>query len=305
MAAVSSAETALRPGPLAVWWLASRPKTLSVSVVPVAVGSAVAARSGALEPERVVAAAATAVLLQLASNWINDYSDFARGADAEDRLGPPRAAAMGWLAPAALKRAAILALLAAGGLGLWLASQAGWVLLVPGGLALLAAWAYTAGPWPLGYHGLGDAAVFVFFGMFAVTGSAYLHTQQWLPLAAAAALPIGMLATLVLAVNNLRDLEGDARVGKRTLATRLGEAGARRYAQVLLASSFVALGALPWLGSGLAAPLLPWLSLPLARPVFRLLRHAHGAALNPALAGAARLQLVFGSLLVLGLLLPI
>lgn len=302
---MSSAEAALRPGPLAAWWLASRPKTLSVSLVPVAVGTAVAARGGAIVPERAVAAVATALLLQLASNWINDVSDFERGADAEDRLGPPRAAAMGWLEPSALKRAAALALLAAGGLGLWLASQAGWMLLVPGGLALLAAWAYTAGPWPLGYHGLGDAAVFVFFGLFAVMGSAYLHAGTWLPLAAAAALPIGMLATLVLAVNNLRDLDGDVRAGKRTLAARLGEAATRHYAQGLLAGSFVSLGVLPWLGSGLGASILPWLSLPLALPLFRMLRRARGAALNPALAGAARLQLVYGSLLVLGLLLPV
>ncbi|MCP5057984.1 MAG: 1,4-dihydroxy-2-naphthoate octaprenyltransferase [bacterium] len=301
---MSDGEVAARPDPFTAWWAASRPKTLSVSMVPVAVGTALATQTGPLLPERAVVAAATALLLQLACNWINDYADFESGADAEGRLGPPRAAAMGWIEPAVLRRAAVLALLGAGGLGFWLAAQAGWVLLVPGGFALLAAWAYTAGPWPLGYHGLGDAAVFLFFGLFAVTASSYLHTDAWLPLAAGAALPVGLLATLVLAVNNLRDVSTDELVGKQTLAVRLGEAGARRYAQGLLAGSFIALCGLPLLGSGLAAPLLPILSLPLAWRLVHPLRHARGTELNPILAGAARLQLVFGSLLTLGFLLP-
>ncbi|MAE93221.1 MAG: 1,4-dihydroxy-2-naphthoate polyprenyltransferase [Deltaproteobacteria bacterium] len=297
-----SVESPAHPGALAAWWLAARPRTLTVSLVPVAVGTAVAARLGPLVVGYAVAAAATALLLQLATNWINDYADFERGADGADRLGPPRAAAQGWIAPGALRRAAGGALAAAATIGIVLVVKVDWILLIPGALAVLAAWAYTAGPWPLGYHALGDLAVFLFFGLFAVVGSAYLHTSSVSAVALGAAVVIGALATLVLAVNNLRDREQDERAGKRTLAVRMGEEPARRYAQGLIAAAYLGLGGIAVAGGGLPAALLPLLSAPLALRLVRLLRRAAGPDLNPGLAGAAQLQLVFGALLALGLL---
>lgn len=288
-----------QPGAFSAWWQAARPRTLTVSVVPVVVGTASVLGQLPLSMGRAAAAAGTALLLQLATNWINDYADFERGADGSDRLGPPRAAAQGWITPAALRRGAALALAAAGALGVGLSAVAGFELLIPGALALLGAWAYTAGPWPLGYHGLGDLAVFAFFGLFAVIGSAYVQTGGVEPLAVAAAVPVGALATLVLAINNLRDLPTDARVGKRTLAVRLGDAGARHYAVSLVVLAYLGLGGLLAAGGGWSVA-LPLASLPLAVALVRRLRRDEGMALNPALGEAARLQLAFATLLVLG-----
>ena len=302
MASLSPATAPPAPGSAGAWWRAARPATLPASVVPVAVGSAVAAAERELRPGVAAACLAGAVLLQLASNFVNDYADHARGADGDDRLGPPRAAQQGWLTPAALRGGAALCLVGAAAVGAWLVALGGWPIAVGGTLAVLCAWAYTGGPLPLGYRGLGDPLVFVFFGLFAVAGTHFLQAGTTTPLAWAAALPIGLLATLLLAVNNLRDRAGDERAGKRTVAVRLGEAGARSYACGLLAGAYAALLGVVAAGAGTWA-LLALGSLPLAAPVWRSVRRAEGAALNVTLARAGRLEAAFGALLALGVVL--
>lgn len=289
------------PGRLEAWWRAARPATLPASAAPVLVGSAVAVAGGALRPGRAAAALGAALLLQVAANFVNDYADHERGADGSGRLGPPRAAQQGWLRPAALKRGAALALVGAALLGLPLVVVGGWPIAVGGALAVGAAWAYTDGP-ALGYRGLGDPLVFVFFGLFAVAGTTWVELGSLPAGALASAAPVGLLATAILAVNNLRDREGDAAAGKRTLAVRLGERGARRYTAGLVVASYAALVPV-WLAGGALPALLPLASLPLAVAWAVELRRSRGPALNPLLAATARLELVVAALLALGWLL--
>ena len=210
------------PSPARAWWLALRPRTLSVGAVPVVVGTAVALAEGRARLLPALAALLGALSLQVGSNLVNDYADFERGADGEARLGPARAASSGWFTPAQLRRGAALALGCAAVVGLYLVAQGGIWIAAAGALALVAAWAYTAGPAPLGYRGFGDLLVFVFFGLFAVTGTHAVQAQAFSAAALGSAIPVGLMATAILAVNNLRDLEGDAAVGKRTVAVRLG-----------------------------------------------------------------------------------
>ncbi len=214
-----------RPGSPGAWLLAARPKTLPVSVAPVILGTSLAALEGRLRPGLAVLALLGALFLQLVSNLVNDLADARRGADGSDRRGPPRAVALGLLPPAAVARAALVL----GGLALAVGSvlvvAGGWPILVIGLAALGAAVAYTAGPWPLGYHGLGDLFVFVFFGPVAVAGTHYVQAGHLGRFALILGAGVGALATAVLVVNNLRDLDGDRRAKKRTLAVRLGRGG--------------------------------------------------------------------------------
>lgn len=289
------------PGSLGAWWLAIRPRTLPVALAPAAAGTGAAAAEGSARPGLALACLATALLLQIAANLANDLYDHARGADTGARLGPPRAAALGLLATRALRAGLAATLLGAAGCGLVLIGAGGWPIAAAGALALGAAWAYTGGPWPLAYHGLGDAAVFVFFGLVGVVGAHFVQVGAPSALACAAAVPVGMLATAILAINNLRDRLEDARTGKRTLAVRIGERAMRRYLLALLAGPFAFLPLLAALGGGWGA----WAPLALAPAAWRLARAIarglDGAALNPALAAAARLAAGFGVALGLGL----
>lgn len=286
------------PGRWESWWRALRPATLPASAAPVLVGAAVAIRAGADRPARAAAALGAALLLQIAANLVNDYADHERGADGAGRLGPPRAAAQGWLSTAALRRGALVALAGAAALGLPLVRAGGWPIALGGVLALVSAWAYTAGP-ALGYRGLGDVLVFAFFGLFAVCGTSRVVLGAVPAAALASALPVGLLATAILAVNNLRDRDGDAAAGKRTLAVRLGERGARRYTAALVVASYPCLAGVWLCGGGLAA-LLPLATWPLARRWLAALRAGRGSTLNPLLAATARLELAFAALLALG-----
>ncbi|MDD9873005.1 MAG: 1,4-dihydroxy-2-naphthoate polyprenyltransferase [Deltaproteobacteria bacterium] len=283
------------PGSLRAWWLASRPATWPASLAPVAVGTAVAAAEGRARAPLALACFAVAWLLQIGANFVNDYADCERGADA-NRLGPPRAAQSGWLRPKALRVGAAAVLLLAAALGLWLAWQGGPVILAAGALALLSAWAYTASPLRLGYRGLGDPLVFVFFGIAAVVGTHWVQAREFSVAAWFSALPVGLLAVAMLAVNNLRDREGDAASGKRTLAVRLSETGARRYTAVLIVASYAALAPVVAAG-GLFAALMPIITVPLTRRVLRRIMCAEGAALSAALPGVALLQLAFAAVL--------
>src|SRR5215472_10332778 len=252
------------PGSFGAWLLAARPATLSASVVPVLVGTAVAAAHGAFRPPVFAAALVAAVLIQVGTNLANDYFDHVKGADTDARLGPPRATQSGLLTTASVRRGMIATFGLAAFIGIYLVAIGGIPILLLGVLSILAAVLYTGGPWPLGYHGLGDLTVFVFFGVGAVLGTAYLQLGAVTGDALVAAVPVGLVVTAILVVNNLRDLDTDRAVGKRTLAVRVGRSATRvEYVLLLLGAYLVPLGL--WL-AGTHSPLafLPWLTLPLA-----------------------------------------
>ena len=286
----------------AAWLAAARPPTLLAALAPIAVGTAAAAAEGAARPGIAALALATALALQIAANFANDLFDFEKGADTEERRGPPRALQSGWLDAREMRAGIALAVGVATLCGLGLVAVGGWPIAAAGSFSLAAALAYTGGPWPLGYHGLGDACVFVFFGVVGVVGSHYVQAGVLSPLAFAASLPVGLLVTAILVVNNLRDLDSDARAGKRTLAVRLGERTTRAYYAALLALAFAVPIALAL--SGVISPiaLLPLLTLPLALRLAREVgRASDGASWNAALAGTARLAALFALLFAAGI----
>jgi len=291
-----------RAGSPQAWLMAMRPRTLPVSVGPVLVGTSVAFVEGEVRVGPALAAALGALLLQVGSNFANDVFDFEKGADTEDRIGPPRATQLGLLSPSALKRGMVVVFALALLVGIYLSLIAGpWIIAI--GLAsILAAIAYTGGPWPLGYHGLGDLAVFIFFGLVAVVGTTFVQTGTLPALAWAAALPVGFLATAILVVNNLRDIDTDRKVGKRTLAVRLGRRGTRIQWASLVLGAYLATVAV-WLAFDVYAwVLLPWLSAPRAISLWRVVSiDEAGPALNEALARTAQLGVLFSLLFALGL----
>jgi 1,4-dihydroxy-2-naphthoate octaprenyltransferase len=291
--------------PARAWLLASRPATLPAAAVPVLVGTAVAIMQGArFRPLVFAATLVSALLIQVGTNFANDYSDFHRGADHAGRLGPVRVTQSGLISAEGVRRGIIVAFGLALLPGAWLAWIGGWPILLIGVISIICGLAYTGGPWPFGYHGLGDVFVFVFFGVVAVTGTAYLQLGEWTALAFGVAVPIGLLVTNILVVNNLRDLPTDGAAGKRTLAVRLGERAARlQYtlstvlAYVIPTALAFAIGRRYWL-------LLPWLSAPLAASLVRRISSGlAGRELNPLLGRTGQLLLGFGLLLAAGLLL--
>jgi 1,4-dihydroxy-2-naphthoate octaprenyltransferase len=296
-----------RPSPIQIWLLAARPRTLPAGVAPVLVGTALAwAERDGLRVGAFVAALLGAVFIQVGANLSNDYSDARRGADTEDRLGPVRVTAGGLVPPKQVLTATYVSFALAVLCGVYLIVVAGWVILAIGAASILAGVLYTGGPRPYGYEGLGDVFVFLFFGLVAVTGSYYAQVEQLSWEAFALAVPVGLIASAILAVNNIRDAPTDARVGKRTLAVRMGRAPAR---SLYAAEVYVAFLVPPvvWAAGGdHVGPwvLLTWLALPLAVPLVRTVRqHDDGPTLNGALAKTGMLQLVFCVLLSAGLLL--
>ena len=283
------------------WWLAIRPATLTASAAPVLVGSGAAWAEGACAIGPAIAAMIGAFLLQIGANFANDVFDFERGADNSERLGPQRATQQGWISAAQMKRAMWLAFAGATAVGLYLTWVAGWPVLALGVLSIAAAYLYTGGPKPYGYLGLGDLSVFLFFGPGAVAGTYYVQALEVSQLALLASLPIGALATAILVVNNLRDIETDARANKRTLAVRIGDRPTRTYYLVLLAVAYAVPVVIWWRGLADGWVLLPWLSLPLAVRLAARMRHDGGLALNGCLVRTARLEVVFGLLFALGL----
>ena len=298
----STAPAPAAPSRSRAWLLAIRPATLPAAVGPVLVGLAVAISLGVFEPLPAVAALAVALLLQIVSNVGNDLSDFRRGVDTEERVGPPRAAASGLLSERELLVGLLIIVALAGLVGLYLVSVGGLIILVLGIAAVISAVTYSGGPWPYGYHGLGEVFVFVFFGLVAVAGTTYLQTLTWEPLAFAAANPVGALITAILVVNNLRDIDTDAATGKRTLAVMLGERGAMAEYDLILGVAYVVPVALVIAGDVLPTALLPLASLPLTLALFRVV-HAGGdpRRLNPVLRETARLSLIFSVLFAVGL----
>lgn len=290
-----------RPDPLRAWILAIRIPTLTAAVAPVAVGSAVAVRDGLFAPGPAFAALLGALAIQAGANLANDLSDFRRGADTAHRLGPPRVTQQGLLSERAVVAGIAVAFGIATLAGLYLTAVAGWPVIAMGLASMLAALAYTGGPWPFGYRALGELFTFLFFGVVAVVGTYYVEAHRVSREVLAASLPVSLTVTAILVVNNVRDIETDRAAGKRTLAVVLGRRGTRAlYVAVLLAAYFAAAGM--WLlGDFPAWTLLPWLSAPLTfRPVEAVLSHVDGPTLNRALRATARLHLVFALLLSLG-----
>jgi 1,4-dihydroxy-2-naphthoate polyprenyltransferase len=290
------AEAAPRPGPLAVWWIGARPRTLVAAVVPVLVGAAWAGRN-AISIPRTLLALVVAIGLQIGVNYANDYFDGVRGVDTAARMGPRRLVASGLAPPRAVATAAIAMVCIAAVAGIVLALLTTPWLIAAGALAVIALALYSGGPTPYAASGLGEVSVFVFFGLVATGGTAFVQQDRldasvlWL------AVPVGLLACALLMVNNLRDIPTDSAVGKRTLAVRLGAQRSR----TLLAAVVVVALILPTVGALVRS--LPWLvaitlvTVPLAIGPLRVISNAEGRALVPALIGITRLQLLFGLVL--------
>lgn len=294
--------TSTHPGRLRAWLLAIRIPTLPAAVVPVLVGTATAAALGSFRPLPFLAAFVAALLIQIGTNLANDYFDYHKGADTVARLGPTRVTQSGLIAPETVRLGMIVTFGLAALLGLYLVVIGGWPILIIGLLSIAAGILYTGGPWPIGYNGLGDLFVFVFFGLVAVAGTTYLHTLTLVPAALINALPVGTLVTAILVVNNLRDIETDRRAGKHTLAVILGQR-ATRIEYLLLVGGAYPLLLVSWLtGAASAWFWLPCLTLPMAVALMRTVWTQEGPPLNAALKGTARLHLIFGVLFTVSLL---
>jgi 1,4-dihydroxy-2-naphthoate polyprenyltransferase len=280
------------------WLAGARPKTLPAAVAPVFVGTGAAVAVGGFRPLPALLALVVALALQVAVNYANDYSDGKRGTDA-DRVGPMRLVGSGAAAPREVLVAAGLAFAVAAVAGLGLAALSSWWLVAVGAACIAAAWTYTGGPLPYGYRALGEVFVFVFFGLVAVVGTTFAQTLTLPGLAYAVSVPIGLLIVDLLVVNNLRDIEGDALAGKRTLAVLLGDRATRLIFVGLLVAAFAVVVAVafvrPWVGLAL-------LGAPLAVPPARtVLTGGRGSALIGALQGTGLLTLATGILLAAGL----
>jgi 1,4-dihydroxy-2-naphthoate octaprenyltransferase len=286
------------------WVMAVRPKTLPAAIAPVLVGTALAWTDGVFAPLPALAALLAALLIQMGTNLANDYYDHMLGADVAGRKGPTRVAQSGLIPLARLRKGIVVTFGLAALVGIYLVWVGGWPILVIGIASLVSAIAYTGGPFPIGYHGLGDLFVFLFFGLAAVCGTYFVQALGLSPIVVLAAVPVGALTTAILVVNNLRDFDTDRQTGKRTLAVLIGPKVTRLEYLLLLAAAY-AVPALAWLvGWATAWVLLPWLTLPLAVRLVRMVfQTAEGTALNKTLAGTANLDLLFGILFAVGLVL--
>ncbi len=287
---------------LRAWVLAARPKTLTAAAAPVLVGTGLAAHLAEVAWLPAAAALLGALLIQIGTNLANDYYDFVRGGDTDERVGPVRVTQAGLLPPEAVRRGMIAVLGLAVLVGVYLVSVGGWPIVLIGLTSVACAVLYTGGPYPLAYHGLGDVFVFVFFGLVAVGGTYYVQALAWPPDALVAGGGIGALSTALLVVNNLRDIETDAKAGKRTLAVRLGPAGTRTeyVALLVVAAAVPAVGVtlLGWPAAALAALLVAPLCWTPLRTVYG---YQEPRELIPALGATARVTAVYGVLLTLGL----
>lgn len=291
------------PGPVAVWVLAARPKTLPAAVAPVLVGTAVAWTVGGFRAGPAAAAALGALLLQIGSNLANDVFDFERGADREGRTGPLRVTQAGLLAPSQVRAGMAVVFGLALLVGIYLTFEAGWPVVVIGLTAIAAAIAYTGGPFPLGYNGLGELFVMIFFGFAAVCGTAFVQAEYVPSAAWPAGFAAGCLATAILVVNNVRDIDQDRESGKRTLPVRFGRSWGVAEFVALVVLAYLVPTLLVLTGRAAFPLLIVLLGFPLALPLIRSLRQDRGPVLNRTLAGTARLLLIWSVLYSTGLLL--
>jgi 1,4-dihydroxy-2-naphthoate polyprenyltransferase len=285
-----------------VWWLAARPRTLPAATSGVITGTALALRDGHFRPLAALAALGVALLLQIGSNLANDVFDFERGADTAERRGPLRVTQAGLLSPRQVKAGMAVVFAAAAALGLYLAWQSSWSVIWVGAAAIVAAIAYTGGPFPLGYYGLGDVFVFIFFGLAAVAGTYYVQAVSISPAAWGMSVPIGLLVTDILVVNNLRDIDTDRAAGKHTMAVWLGERGTQVQYLVCLGAAYLALPVLIGLKLLPVWSMLAWGSLLAAWPVVQLVLKQRGRVLNAALAGTGQVTLLYSLLFLAGVL---
>ena len=294
---MSATATAAAPTGIRVWLLAARPATLPAAVVPVLVGTGAALHGLHELHERVfLLTLVAALLIQIGTNFANDVSDFHRGADAGERLGPLRVTQGGLVSPRQVLQATYITFGLALLIGLYLivVEGGGWPILLIGVLCLAAGVLYTGGPWPFGYHGLGDLVCFICFGVLAVLGTAYVQTRTITPLDVWASIPVGCLVTAILIVNNLRDIDTDRQVSKLTLAVRLGRRGTRLEYGLCVAIAYAVV-----VGLGVAGMVggwwwLPLLTLPLAIWLVRFVSRTEGRPLNQALKRTGQLHLLFG-----------
>jgi 1,4-dihydroxy-2-naphthoate octaprenyltransferase len=289
-----------------IWLMAARPRTLPAAIAPVLVGTAAAVywagrlpRAGAF-----VAALVGSIFIQIGTNLANDYSDAKRGADTADRLGPVRVTSSGLVTPRRVLNATWIAFGVAVACGIYLATVAGVVILVIGVFSIAAGVLYTGGPRPYGYAGLGEAFVFLFFGLVAVNGSYYVQVEALDALPLGLSIAVGFLATAILVVNNVRDMETDRRAGKMTLAVRMGRRNAIALYRGLVLGGFALLPLALWAGEASALPLIGLLALPLAvGPMRAMTNRTDGPSLNAALAGTGALLGAYSLLVAAGLLL--
>ena len=283
--------------------LAIRPRTLPAAAAGVLMGAALAWRDGYFRLDASLVCLVTALLLQIGSNLANDVFDFERGTDTAERLGPTRVTQAGMLTPKQVKIGMGVVFALAALLGLYLAWLGGWVVIIMGIAAIISAIAYTGGPFPIGYYGLGDIFVFIFFGLASVAGTYYIQAGSIAPVVWWMAIPPGLIITAILVVNNLRDLENDRKAGKHTLAVRLGEPGTKLQYLICMTVAYVVL--IPVIGLHLIpwTALLAWLSSPIAYQATHVVLTQKGRPLNGALAKTGQTALVFSLLFWVGLLL--
>jgi 1,4-dihydroxy-2-naphthoate polyprenyltransferase len=288
-----------------IWLMAARPRTLPAAIAPVLVGTAAAVQLAGHLPRWLafVAALVGSIFIQIGTNLANDYSDAKRGADTADRLGPVRVTSSGLITPARVLRATWIAFAVAVACGIYLAVVAGWVILLIGAASIVAGVLYTGGPRPYGYAGLGEVFVFLFFGLVAVNGSYYVQVEQLDALPVGLSVAVGFLATAILVVNNVRDLETDRRAAKNTLAVRMGRRNAVNLYFALVIGAFVVLPISLALGDSSWLPMIGWLAIPMALKPMRIVAdRTDGPALNGALAGTGAVLGIFSLLVTIGLL---
>jgi 1,4-dihydroxy-2-naphthoate polyprenyltransferase len=286
---------------LKIWLLAARPRTLTAAVIPVMIGSALAFRDGFFNPTVALVALLCAFLLQIGSNLANDLFDYLSGADTRERKGPMRVVASGLVTPAQMKIALVVVFGLAFLFGLYLINIGGWPILVIGIASIIVAITYTGGPYPLGYYGWGDLMVFLFFGLIGTVGTYYVQTLQLSLTAFLVSIPVGALITNILIVNNYRDVETDAKAGKRTTAVIFGKKFARGEFAILLFSAY-GIPLFIWLFSDMSAwILLPFFSFPLGLRVLAMMTTLQGRELNLALEQTAKLVALYGILFAIGI----
>jgi 1,4-dihydroxy-2-naphthoate polyprenyltransferase len=287
---------------LQAWGLAIRPRTLPAAAAGVVMGSALAWRDGFFRMDAALACLITALLLQIGSNLANDVFDFERGTDTPNRLGPTRVTQAGLLTPSQVKFGMGIVFGVAALLGLYLAWLGGWPIILIGIAAIISAIAYTGGPFPLGYYGLGDIFVFIFFGLAAVAGTYYVQAGSVSAAAWWMTIPPGLIITAILVVNNLRDIDNDRKGGKYTLAVIFGEQFAKIEYMLCMLAAYLVLPLAAWLGIVSWFSLFAWGSLPIAfRAVLTVLTQ-RGRPLNAALAGTGQTAFVFSVLFWMGML---
>lgn len=287
-----------------IWLRASRPQTLAAALIPVMVGVSIAYSDDYFRWDISLVVLLCAMLLQIGTNFANDYYDFVKGADNDERIGFVRATSAGLVTPNAMLKATIFTMSTAFLVGLYLVSVGGWIVLLIGLLSILFGVLYTGGPFPLGYNGLGDLFVFIFFGIVAVMGTYYVHALQWSSFTFWASLPVGALAVNILVVNNLRDVHQDILSGKRTLGVLLGEKALKwEYTFLLLLAYTVPLILLTFSEISLWI-LLPLLSIPLSIPLLnQIWNHDDKRTLNRTLERTAQFMVLYGVLFSIGILL--